>query len=108
MRQNGPRNEPPRGEVGVLRIGFIAPARAPILPLLVQTYLRRYPDVELQLHHMNPDDQLARFDEGILDLGLSRPLPPERQPYLEQEVVYIDHLAALLPPKHPFDQRKKD
>jgi DNA-binding transcriptional LysR family regulator len=67
-----------RGEVGILRIGFIAPATAPILPPLVQTYLSKYPDVELQLHHMNPDDQLAAFDEGTLDLGLSQPLPQER------------------------------
>src|ERR1700751_51348 len=67
-----------RGEVGILRIGFIAPATAPILPPLVQTYLSKYPEVELQLHHMNPDDQLAAFDESTLDLGLSRPLPQER------------------------------
>jgi DNA-binding transcriptional LysR family regulator len=96
-----------RGEVGILRIGFIAPATAPILPPLVQTYLRRYPEVELQLHHMNPDDQLAAFDEGALDLGLSRPLPPERRPYFEEEVVYIDHLAAVLPPKHPLTKEKR-
>jgi DNA-binding transcriptional LysR family regulator len=96
-----------RGEVGILRIGFIAPATAPILPLLVQTYLRRYPEVELQLHHMNPDAQLAAFDEGVLDLGLSRPLPPERRRYFEEEVVYIDHLAALLPPRHPLIKEKR-
>jgi DNA-binding transcriptional LysR family regulator len=95
-----------RGEVGILRIGFIAPATAPILPLLVQTYVRRYPDVELKLHHMNPDDQLAAFDKGLLDLGLSRPLPPERRHYFEEEVVYIDHLAAVLPPKHPLTKEK--
>ena len=96
-----------RGEVGVLRIGFIAPATASILPLPVQAYLRRYPDVELQLHHMNPDDQLAAFDEGVLDLGLSRPLPPERRPYFEEEIVYKDHLVALLPAKHPLTKEKK-
>src|ERR1700757_5238238 len=91
-----------RGEVGILRIGFIAPATAPILPSLVQTYARRDPDVELKVHHMNPDDQLAAFDEGLLDLGLSRPLPPERRRYFEEEVVYIDPLAAVLPPNHPL------
>jgi DNA-binding transcriptional LysR family regulator len=96
-----------RGEVGILRIGFIAPATAFILPPLVQSYLRLYPEVELQLHHMNPDDQLAAFDEGVLDLGLSRPLPPERRPYFEEELVYIDHLAAVLPPKHPLTNEKR-
>ena len=80
--------------MGILRIGFIAPATVPILPSLVQTYVGRYPDVELKLHHMNPDDQLAAFDEGLLDLGLSRPLPPECRRYFEEEVVYIDHLGS--------------
>ena len=75
---------------------------ASILPLLVQTYLGRYPDVELQLHHMNPDDQLAAFDEGMLDLGFSRALPAERRRYFEEEIVYVDHMAAILPPSHPL------
>ena len=96
-----------RGEVGILRIGFIAPATAPILPPLAQAYLRQYPEVELQLHHMNPDAQLAAFDEGALDLGLSRPLPPERRPYFEEEVVYNDYLGAVLPAKHPLAKEKK-
>jgi len=96
-----------RGQVGILRIGFIAPATAPILPSLVQNYLRRYPGVELRLDHMNPDAQLAAFDEGTLDLGLSRPLPPERRAYFEEEVVYTDYLAAVLPPKHPLAKESK-
>ncbi|MBV8211726.1 MAG: LysR family transcriptional regulator [Verrucomicrobia bacterium] len=91
-----------RGEAGILRIGFVAAATTPILPLLVQAYLRRYPDVELQLHLLSPDQQLAAFDKATLDLGFSRPLPPERRRSFDEEVVYIDHLAALLPPKHPL------
>jgi DNA-binding transcriptional LysR family regulator len=95
-----------RGEVGILRIGFIAPATAPILPSLVQSYLRQYPNIELQLHHMNPDAQFAAFDKGTLDLGFSRPLPPEVRPYFEEEVVYDDYLGAVLPPKHPLAKEK--
>ncbi|MBV8279443.1 MAG: LysR family substrate-binding domain-containing protein [Verrucomicrobia bacterium] len=91
-----------RGEAGILRIGFVAATTTPILPLLVQAYLRRYPDVELQLHLLSPDQQLAAFDKATLDLGFSRPLPPERRRSFDEEVVYIDHLAALLPPKHPL------
>ena len=68
---------------------------AHIGPVLLR--LRRAP--QDTLHHMNPDDQLAAFDEGTLDLGLSRPLPPERRRYFEEAVVYTDNLAALLPPK---------
>src|SRR5260221_12817623 len=58
-----------RGEVGVLCIGFIAPAAAPILPPLVQTFRRQYPEVELQLHNMNPDAQFAAFEAGCVDIS---------------------------------------
>ena len=96
-----------RGEVGLLRIGFIAPATAPILPPLVQAYRTQYPDVELQLQHMNPDAQLAAFDDGKLDLGFSRPLLPEQRPYFEEEMIYRDYLVAVLPPNHPLAKERK-
>ncbi len=96
-----------RGEVGILRIGFIAPATAPILPPLVQTYRSRHPEVELQLHHMNPDVQLAAFAEGTLDLGFSRPLPPELRLRFEEEMIYTDYLGAVLPPTHPLAKKER-
>ena len=96
-----------RGEVGILRIGFIAPATAPILPSLVQTYRRRYPEVELQLRHMNPDEQLAAFAEGRLDLGFSRPLLPEQRAYFDEEMIYSDYLIAVLPQKHPLAKERE-
>jgi DNA-binding transcriptional LysR family regulator len=95
------------GEVGVLRIGFIAPATAPILPPLVQTFRRRYPEVELQLQHLNPDEQLAAFAEGQLDLGFTRPLPLEQRPHFVEEMIYSDYLVAILPPKHPLAKERK-
>src|ERR1700745_1489663 len=96
-----------RGEVGILRIGFVAPATAPFLPPLVQAYRDRYPGVAPQLQHMHPDTQLAAFDEGQLDLVFSRPLLPEQQPYFEEEMVYSDYLIAVLPPNHPLAKERK-
>jgi DNA-binding transcriptional LysR family regulator len=96
-----------RGEVGTLRLGFIAPATAPILPSLVQAYRQGYPDVELQLRHMNPDTQLAAFAEGKLDLGFSRPLLPEQRPYFDEEMIYSDYLVAILPANHPLAKERK-
>jgi hypothetical protein len=52
---------------------------APILPALAQSYRRKYADVELQLYKMNPDEQPVAFDDGRIQLGFSRPLPPERK-----------------------------
>lgn len=96
-----------RGEVGILRIGFIAPAIAPILPPVVETYRARFPEVELQMYHMNPDAQFTAFDEGRLDLAFSRPLPAERRPYFEEEIIYNDYLGAVLPPGHPLGKEQK-
>lgn len=91
-----------RGEVGRLGIGFFGTASAPILPALVQSYRGKFPDVELHLYELNPDQQLAAFDEGQIDLGFSRPLPPDRKPEFEEEVVYTDSLAIALPEAHPL------
>src|SRR5213594_182109 len=52
-----------RGEVGTLGIGFFGTASAPFLPTLVKTYRRTFPGVELRLLELDPDQQLAAFDE---------------------------------------------
>ena len=63
-----------RGEAGALGIGFFGTAFAPILPMLVQTFRRKFPDVELRLYELNPDQQLATaFDDGRIDLGILAP-----------------------------------
>ncbi|MEI9997801.1 MAG: LysR substrate-binding domain-containing protein [Verrucomicrobiota bacterium] len=64
-------------------------------------------DVEVQLQHMNPDEQLAAFDEGRIDLGLSRPLPPERRPFFNERRIYRDDLMVVLPRNHPLARQKK-
>jgi len=43
---------------------------------LIQDYRPKFSDVELRLQQMNPDEQLAVFDKGRLDVGLSLSLPP--------------------------------
>jgi DNA-binding transcriptional LysR family regulator len=95
-----------RGEVGSLGIGFFGAASAPILPALVQSYQRQFPDVELQLYELNPDQQLAAFDDGRIHLGLTRRLPPERRAEFNEEIVYLDRLAIALPEAHPLARQK--
>ena len=95
-----------RGEVGILGIGFFGTASAPILPALVQAYRRRFPNVELRLFELNPDQQLAAFDEGFIDLGFTRKLPSDRRAEFEEEVVYTDQLAIALPAAHALAKQK--
>jgi len=95
-----------RSEVGILGIGFFGTASGPILPSLVDTYRLKFPDVELRLFELDPDQQLAAFDEGRIDLGFTRTLPSDRRAEFEQEEVYNDQLAIALPAKHPLAKQK--
>jgi DNA-binding transcriptional LysR family regulator len=95
-----------RGEVGALGIAFFGTAFAPVLPTLVQTYRRQFPDVELRLFELNPDQQLLAFDEGRIDLGFTRKLPSDRRAEFEEEVVYTDQLAIALPAAHALAKHK--
>jgi DNA-binding transcriptional LysR family regulator len=96
------------GEVGQLRIGFFGSATAAFLPALVQEYHRRFPDVELTLLELTATEQLEAFDRGQLDVGFSRPLPPERRRELHEELVYTDCLHLLLVPAHPLARNLVD
>ena len=95
-----------RGEVGTLRIGFLGPATSEFLPALIQDYRSKYPDVELRLEHMTPDEQLAAFDEDKIDVGLSRSLPPERRPSFNESTIYTDYLIVALPGAHPLAKER--
>src|SRR5262249_18758757 len=95
-----------RGEIGALGIGFFGAASAPILPPLVRSYRRKFPDVQLHLYELNPDEQLAAFDDGRIDLGFSRKLPPDRRAEFEEEVVYTDELGIALPAAYPLARQK--
>jgi DNA-binding transcriptional LysR family regulator len=116
-----------RGEIGTLDIGFFGAASAPILPPLVRSYRRKFPDVQLHLYQLNPDQQLAAFDEGDvqlhlyqlnpdqqlaafdegrIDLGFSRKLPRDRRAEFEEEEVYADELVIALPAAHPQTRQK--
>lgn len=89
-----------RGEVGSLGIGFFGAASSPFLPLLVQNYRGKFPDVQLRLYELTPDQQLAAFDDGRIDVGFSRKLPPDRRAEFEEENVYADQLGLALCPIH--------
>jgi DNA-binding transcriptional LysR family regulator len=95
-----------RGEVGTLRIGFLGPATSEFLPALIQDYRSKYPDVQLRLEHMTPDEQLAAFDEGRIDVGLSRSLPLERRSSFNESTLYTDYLIVALPGAHPLAKER--
>ncbi|GHB25714.1 LysR substrate-binding domain-containing protein [Salinicola rhizosphaerae] len=63
-----------QGETGQLRIGFTTsvPLTA-TLPRSLLQYRARYPDVDLRMHELNSQRQIAPLMEGDLDIGIMRP-----------------------------------
>jgi DNA-binding transcriptional LysR family regulator len=91
-----------RGETGSLAVGFVGSATYGVLPEVLRTFRRRYPDVELVLYEMGSTAQQRAVAEGRLQLGFIR-TPPEkagREASLAEVVVQREPLVVALPKGH--------
>jgi DNA-binding transcriptional LysR family regulator len=72
----------------------------------VCSYRRKFPNVQLRLYELTPDQQLDAFDEGRIDVGFTRRLPPDRRAEFEEENIYTDELGIALPRSHSLAKQK--
>jgi DNA-binding transcriptional LysR family regulator len=86
-----------RGEIGVLRIGFLDSATASFLPGLIRLYRQRYPGVKLVLNELTPVQQDDAFARGEIDLGFTRPLSNEQAALLDSRTIYREPLLVAMP-----------
>lgn len=94
-----------RGEVGRLTLGFVPSASNNVVPQLVRAYRRRFPDVDLYLREMAPDDLIRGLRAGGIDVCLL--YLPFADPSLEVRVVAREALVAALPADHPLAARER-
>jgi Transcriptional regulator len=88
-----------RGESGSLAVGFVSVADYGILPPALKDFRARHPQVEVQLHELTTDAQIAALREARLDLGIG--LAPVDEPDLEFETVMREALVLAAPAGHP-------
>jgi DNA-binding transcriptional LysR family regulator len=95
-----------RGELGQISIGFVGSATYNILPVMLQQFRDRYPQVQIELHELTTDRQLIWLREGRIDIGLIRPsiivggtYPVENQDFGSQ-VIFQESLVVVLPISH--------
>lgn len=98
-------DEKPRG---LLRLGAMESTASVRLPAPMNEYLRRYPDVTLELRTSNPQKLSAALLNGEIDAAVAaEPLPDapfEKVPLYDEELVIV--AAAGHPPiKSPKDAR---
>ena len=87
-----------RGELGQISIGFVGSATYNILPVMLQQFRDRYPNVRIELHELTTDRQLIWLREGRIDLGLIRPPIVDRD--LVSQVIFQESLVIALPIGH--------
>ena len=86
-----------KGEIGELSIGFLGSATFVFLPELVRSYKAQNPGVKLTLQELDPQRQEDAFDRGLIDIGFTRALTPERSKTLSSRSLYRDPMLAVLP-----------
>ena len=92
-----------QGHVGTLTIGTVSSAWYVFLPRVLRKFRRHYPDVDIVVHSLNPNEQANRLLTGSLDVALLRSAIVE--PVVETEVVIPDGLMVALPENHRFAER---
>jgi DNA-binding transcriptional LysR family regulator len=88
------------GEVGLLTVGFTPSASNSILPILLQKFRQRFPDVQLFLKEMNPDQVVRGLYDQCIDVGLL--YLPLDTPNLSTHTVLRESLVVALPAIHTY------
>ncbi len=87
------------GTAGILNVGLTGSMLAGPLGPAIKDFARGYPEVELHLHEMAPDRQIAMLKEGRTDVSLLRCPPPD--PNLARALAWREGVSLVLPRGHP-------
>jgi DNA-binding transcriptional LysR family regulator len=87
-----------RGEVGQLKLSFVAPALRGVLPAMIRTFRARYPDVQLLLSEQRTQEQIEAFRIHQIDLGVL--YPPVDESWLQVVPIATESWIIALPKQH--------
>lgn len=94
------------GEIGMLRLGFVASAVKDLLPRLIVAFRKGYSEVSLQLTEATSAQQVSGLLDDTLDAGLIvLPMPPGAEGRLRVCATVVSSLIAAIPADDPLAQR---
>lgn len=94
------------GRKGWLGIGFVRSLLYSVMPLAVQVFRQRHPEVKLELIELLSENQPAALRNERIHIGLSRlNKPSEPASGLRHTPLFDDPFAAAVPAKHPLAKR---
>ena len=86
------------GELGTVRIGFVASAALGLVPTILLAVQQRWPRLELELVEATTGEQLTALRSGELDIGIAREAHPS--PGLLITPLVEERLVAAVPAGH--------
>jgi DNA-binding transcriptional LysR family regulator len=89
-----------RGEVGVLKVGFVGSAMLTRLPGILDRYRRLYSRVQLHLNEFHTSQLIDALREGSADVALARDAGAEED--LHVEPAFVETFIAVVPKRHPL------
>jgi LysR family hca operon transcriptional activator len=90
---------------GPLRIASITASTIGILPKVLPSYRDSFPNVELSVETLVPEDGVRALVERRVDVAFVR--RPLDDPRLDSVIVAEEQLCAALPSSHPLARRRK-
>lgn len=93
-----------QGQDGWLGLGFTRSAMYSFLPPCVRQFHKALPRLKIHFHEMLTEEQPEALRQGLIHLGLAR--DPEPQPGLNQQIVSVEPLVAVLPRDHVLANEK--
>lgn len=94
-----------RGELGTLRVGFVASGAWDFLPPVVRRFRERYPDAHVEVDECGLETPTARLEAGTLDVAIVR--GPITHPGLRVETLSREPLCAVVPDAHRLAHRAR-
>ena len=89
---------------GMLKIGVI-PTLAPyLLPLFIQSFIKKYPQVRLSVHELMTEDIIRQLKNGSLDAGIMA--TPLKIPELKEDVLFHERFVAYVSRKEKIFNKK--
>jgi DNA-binding transcriptional LysR family regulator len=80
---------------GSISIGFVSTAIYSVLPNLLRWFRKQVPTVQLELHELEPSQELAAIESGGLDMGMRHASVENTE--LASVVVSREQLVVALP-----------
>lgn len=93
------------GQVGSLRINFVASSTLRLLPRTIIHFRAGHPNVNLRLLEASTDSIMIGLRDGVIDVGLVRS-PTPTYPSVMTALIEPNHYVAALPKNHPMASRE--